>query len=104
MSNYHAYQERRTCPYCQNDQCQADWVDVGVGLVQCAPFYCDVCGACEIGGYDKPAELTDQEKKLHWYEPGRSYLTCAPTVDGIPVRQGTAKLLYEAGLLDKKDE
>ena len=102
MSNYDAYQERRTCPYCQNDQCQADWVDVGIGLQQCAPFYCDNCGACEIGGYDKPTELTDQEKKLHWYEPGRSYLTCAPTVDGTPVRQGTAKLLYELGLLDKK--
>lgn len=103
MSNYDAYQERRTCPYCHNDQCEADWVDVGIGLVQCSPFYCDNCGACEIGGYDEPAELTEEEKKFHWYQPGRAYLTCAPTVLGVPVEQETAKIFYEAGMLDKKD-
>lgn len=104
MSNYDNYKERRTCPYCSYDQCEADWVDNGVGLVQCAPFYCDSCGACEIGAYDKPTELTEQEQKLHWYQPGRAYLTCAPTFDGVPVQQDAAKFLYEIGILDKKDE
>jgi hypothetical protein len=103
-SNYDAYEKRRTCPYCGYDQCQADWVDVGVGLVQCSPFYCDECGACEIGAYDQPAELTEKEKKLHWYEPGRAILTAAPTFDCIPVRQEMAQFLYEAGVLDKKEE
>jgi len=64
------YQERQTCPYCDNDQCQADYVDIGIGFQQCAPFYCDNCGACEIGAYDDPVELTELEKKTHWYEPG----------------------------------
>jgi hypothetical protein len=104
MSNYDAYQERQTCPYCGYDQCQADWVDVGVGLVQCSPFYCDECGACQIGPYDNEVELTEQEKKFHWYEPGRSFLTCAPTLNGLPVKQDVAMFLYEVGLLDKKDE
>lgn len=103
MGLYDAWKERRTCPYCGCTQCEADWVDIGVGLVQCSPFYCDDCGACEIGGYDKPVELTEQEKKSHWYEPGRAFLTCAPTVDGIPVRQETAQFMYRAGLLDEKD-
>lgn len=39
------------CPYCNND-CEADWVDVGIGMVQCGPYYCDNCGASEIGYYD----------------------------------------------------
>lgn len=104
MSNCDAYRERRICPYCSYDQCEADWVDNGIGLEQCSPFYCDQCGACEIGGYDKPTELTEKEKKLHWYEPGRAHLTCAPTLNGVPVDQDMAKFLYQFNLLDKKDE
>lgn len=102
--SYDAYKERRVCPYCSYNRCQADWVDIGIGLVQCAPFYCEECGACEIGPYDKPTNLTEQEKKLHWYEPGRSHLTSAPTLDGVPVDQKMAKFLYRIGLLDKKDD
>lgn len=103
-NNYDAYQERRICPYCNFDQCEADWVDVGIGLIQCSPFYCTECGACEIGCYDKLHELTEQEKKHHWYEPDRAYLTSAPTVDGAPVKQDSAKVAYQLGILDKKEE
>lgn len=39
------------CPYC-NSVCEADWVDVGVGMVQCGPYYCTNCGASEIGQFD----------------------------------------------------
>ncbi|MCA1066369.1 hypothetical protein LCL98_23545 [Rossellomorea aquimaris] len=38
----------RPCPYCQN-QTDADWVDNGVGMVQCGPYHCHDCGASEIG-------------------------------------------------------
>lgn len=36
------------CPYCESDM-EADWVDVGVGSVQCGPYHCMNCGASEIG-------------------------------------------------------
>lgn len=36
------------CPYCKTEM-SADWVDVGVGSVQCGPYHCTACGASEIG-------------------------------------------------------
>ena len=39
------------CPYC-NSVCKADWVDVGVGMEQCGPYYCTNCRASEIGRFD----------------------------------------------------
>ncbi|WP_419962149.1 hypothetical protein [Psychrobacillus sp. BM2] len=38
----------RECPYC-NESMEADFVDVGVGMVQCGPYHCESCGASEIG-------------------------------------------------------
>lgn len=38
----------KPCPYCRMDM-EADWVDVGVGMVQCGPYHCWNCGASEIG-------------------------------------------------------
>lgn len=38
----------KECPYCERDM-YTDWVDVGVGIVQCAPYHCTNCGASEIG-------------------------------------------------------
>jgi len=40
------------CPYCGFAECEADWVDIGVGEVQCGPYYCPECGSSEIGGQD----------------------------------------------------
>ena len=37
-----------TCPYCESKM-DADFVDVGVGWVQCGPYHCVSCGASEIG-------------------------------------------------------
>jgi hypothetical protein len=48
-----------TCPYCGASM-EADWVDVGVGMVQCGPYHCYACGASEIG-----PELSD------WYYKDR---------------------------------
>lgn len=36
------------CPYCKSSM-EADWVDNGVGMVQCGPYHCYDCGASEIG-------------------------------------------------------
>lgn len=38
----------RECPYCK-DEMEADWVDNGVGMVQCGPYHCYSCEASEIG-------------------------------------------------------
>ncbi len=38
----------KKCPYCK-DSMDADYVDVGVGMVQCGPYHCYTCGASEIG-------------------------------------------------------
>lgn len=49
-----------TCPYCKDDM-YAEFADVGVGSVQCAPYHCQTCGASEIG-----PELED------WYHKDRN--------------------------------
>ena len=51
MSNYSLKEYTEKCPYC-GSECEADWVDVDVSLVQCGPFHCENCGASEIGPYD----------------------------------------------------
>jgi len=38
----------QSCPYC-TEEMEADWVDVGVGMVQCGPYHCYSCNASEIG-------------------------------------------------------
>lgn len=39
---------KNPCPYCPGEM-EADYVDVGVGMVQCGPFHCYECGSSEIG-------------------------------------------------------
>ena len=39
---------QQECPYCK-EMMDADWVDNGVGMVQCGPYHCFNCGASEIG-------------------------------------------------------
>lgn len=46
MSDY------KRCPYCGYDKCDADFVDVGIGFIQCGPYFCDNCNASEIGSFD----------------------------------------------------
>jgi hypothetical protein len=62
-------QYTRVCPYCGNPDCHAEYVDIGVGLLQCGPFQCPDCFATEIGPHDPSKELTESEKKTGWYEP-----------------------------------
>ena len=93
----------KNCPYC-GTECEADFVNVGVGMVQCGPYYCLTCGASEIGAYDDETRATAEESKIGWYGPGRPVSDKANTCMGVPVDHKTAKRLYEVGLLDKREE
>lgn len=124
-----SYFEKRNCPYC-GSECEADWVDVGVGFVQCGPYYCENCRASEIGlyddigfdsnlivehmkkceetGIDKPfilpdtATITDEEFETGWFKPGSPLGSTVNTHNGEYVDHKTARELYKQGLLDEK--
>ena len=54
------------CPYC-GEMCSAEFVNVGVGMVQCSPYYCRSCGAIEIGpGTTPDRPLADDERRTGW--------------------------------------
>ena len=90
-----------TCPYC-GTECEADWVDVGVGMVQCGPYYCPSCEASQIGIHDSVRILTDEEKDTGWYSRNSPVSDKANTYNGKPIDHKTAKELYTIGLLDEK--
>jgi hypothetical protein len=94
-------QPKQNCPYCDS-VCEADFVDVGVGMMQCGPYCCHNCMASSIGGFDSPRNLSEIEQKTGWYAPGQPVSDKANTVDGIPVSHAYAKELYRLGLLDIK--
>lgn len=104
------------CPYCGNE-CEADWVDVGVGMVRCGPYHCRECGASEIGpeqekwwgrvdgkfAWKEGCPYTEQERKTGWYEPeSKKVSPYANTVGGVLVDHQTAIIAYRMGLLDDK--
>lgn len=90
------------CPYC-GAECEADWVDVGVGMVQCGPYHCEECGASEIGP-EGSAGRSDEEKKTGWYRGDSGKVSpYANTVGGVIVDHKTAKVMYDFGLLDEKE-
>jgi len=67
--NYSEGRPRVNCPYCGRE-CEAEYVDVGVGMVQVTPHACADCFAIEIGPYDKiDRALTAREKETGWYAP-----------------------------------
>lgn len=87
------------CPYC-GAMCEADFVDVGVAMQQCGPYYCLDCNASEIGPEGTDG-CTDEEKRTGWYKGGM-ISPHANTVGGELVDHRTAKLFHELGLLDEK--
>lgn len=108
----------RKCPYC-GESMEADYVDVGVGMVQCGPYHCYSCGASEIGpemnfedlvdenghygGQGKllnPEDFTTEEIENGYYRNKIS--PYANTVKGRLVDHITAKEMYNIGLLDEK--
>ena len=54
------------CPYC-GEECEAEWVDIGVGMQQVSPYICTFCHAVEAGPFDDELERADQ--KTGWYKP-----------------------------------
>jgi len=56
------------CPYCGTET-RAEFVDIGVGYQQVAPYRCGACFAVQIGPYDKERPLSDAEIETGWYAP-----------------------------------
>ena len=94
MSNYKYYDDPYHCPYC-NFPCQADFVDIGVGMVQCGPYHCDNCGASVIGPYDEYRRLTEEEERTGWYAPNTLPGSSANVVNFKIVTAEQAKKVYE---------
>lgn len=80
------------CPYC-GLECEADWCDVGVGLVQCGPFHCS-CGASEIGPHDEERPLSAEEVNTGWYAPGSPPGSSANMLNGQIVSAKDMKDAY----------
>lgn len=83
------------CPYC-GAFCDADFVDIGVGMQQCGPYHCDNCLASEIGPYDEPRELTKAERDCGWYAPGAEPGSSANVIDGRVVSHQVMQATYRA--------
>jgi hypothetical protein len=81
------------CPYC-NTPTNADYVDVGIGFVQCGPFHCTRCLASEIGPADKPRVLTAQEEDTGWYAPGAEPGSSANVIGGAVVSAVAMRKVY----------
>lgn len=84
------------CPYC-GFPAEADYVDVGVGLIQCGPHHCDNCGASEIGPErleGKDLALDEDEKRTGFYKNRLS--PHANQHNGKPISHKQADALYRA--------
>lgn len=56
------------CPYC-NEKCEAEFIDIGVGMQQCSPYVCPNCHAVQIGSYDNIDNITKEELEKRFYFP-----------------------------------
>lgn len=85
----------RPCPYCE-ELMDADWVDVGVGMLQCGPYHCFACKASEIGPELENIRHTLDEDELRtgFYKSRISPL--ANQRHGMPIDYKTADALYRA--------
>ena len=105
MSGGYLYGDLRPtepCPYC-GTTCEADFVDNGVGYVQCGPFHCTSCGASEIGPYDKKRPLSDDEKRTGWYGPNSEPGSSANVIGGKIVGYKEMELNYRARFYGHED-
>jgi len=66
------------CPYCGNT-CEAEWVDIGIDIIQAAPYRCPACNASEIGAFAPDATYSELERQTGWFEPSRD-----PDHNGYP--------------------
>ncbi|MCM3030351.1 MULTISPECIES: hypothetical protein [unclassified Niallia] len=102
-----AYDEpTKECPYCKNDM-YADFVDVGVGMVQCGPYHCNNCNASEIGPelhdwYYKDREgetiyLTAKTKYYEWAKKKMKFIGGPVLKPGHPFTETELKTGYYQG-------
>ncbi len=62
-----------TCPWCESENVDAEFVDVGVGGrgQQVTPYSCGDCGARQFGPQDHHLTLSDgvdlEEARRHWF-------------------------------------
>lgn len=82
------------CPYC-GGECEADFVDVGPGMVQCGPFHCDQCRASQIGPYDKERNLSEREEKTGFYAPQSEPGSSANVIGGRHVTHRQMAATYQ---------
>ena len=89
------------CPYCGFPM-EADYVDVGVGMVQCGPHHCDGCDASEIGpereygSKDNADELgLDADERRTGFYKGR-ISPHANQLHGRPISHKQADAIYRA--------
>ena len=83
------------CPYC-GTMCDADFVDIGVGMQQCGPFHCDKCGASEIGPFDDERPLSAEETRTGWYAPGQPAGSSVNVIEGRVVSHQQMRATYQA--------
>jgi len=91
---YGQHEPTEPCPYCSTI-CRADFVDIGVGMQQCGPYHCGNCGASEIGPYDKERPLTERERLVGWYGPGKPAGSTANVIGGRIVSHVQARSTYQ---------
>jgi hypothetical protein len=58
-----------TCPYCGSTNINCEFVDIGVGEIQCTPYGCENCFAVQINPYDESARPDEEEKRIGWWKP-----------------------------------
>jgi hypothetical protein len=92
---YGDYPPTQACPYC-GTRCDADFVDIGVGMQQCGPYHCQACGASEIGPNDDDRPLSADEQRTGWYEPGKPPGSSANVIDGRVVSYAVMRDTYRA--------
>lgn len=84
------------CPYC-NTPCEADMVDIGVGLAQSGPYSCQNCGAFQASGEELFAKgLKGHELRTKWNLPLRNIKL---PIDTAPRDETPIILLGESGYI-----
>jgi len=78
------------CPYC-GSECEAEWVDLGVDLVQAGPYHCPACRAVQIEAFAEEETYTRRERATGWYEPPVADAPCA-----VPREQQRVEQRHEA--------
>lgn len=91
--NYGQDEPIEECPYCSHP-CEADFVDVGVGMIQCGPYHCTACGASEIGPHDRARELAAIEAQTGWYKPDSEPGSSANVINGQIVSHNVMRQVY----------